>query len=233
MAIITISRQFGCEGDLIGEKIAEILGYQFINHDIIKIVSILTSTPSSIVRSFDEEFHSNATAILSKYIDINLLINIIRNESDLTLQPVQDSEQTTKEKSIFDEKVRFDPIFDSDSFQKIVTRVIIKLADRGNVVIMGRGAQCILKDHPNALHLKLYAPLEKRIEYVAKIENITHKAARKKVEEVDERKKNFLKHYYNENIDDPELYHLLLNLGRFSLEQTTDIIVNIVKTYFQ
>jgi len=105
------------------------------------------------------------------------------------LQPVQDSEQTTKEKSIFDEKVRFDPIFDSDSFQKMVKRVIIKLADRGNVVIMGRGAQCILKDHPNALHLKLYAPLEKRIEYVANKENINHKIARKKIEEVDERKK--------------------------------------------
>lgn len=231
MAIITISRQYGCSGEYVGERVAKKLGYQFVNNEIIQFVSILTSTPTSVVRSFDEEFHSNVSAILSKYIDLNIFTDILKDDPFIQCNG-KDCKTIPDEHSIFDENIKFDPIFDSDSFQRMVERVISKLAEKNNVVIMGRGGQCILKDHPDALHVKLYAPLDKRAEWVAEKNKIDIKSAKTKIEEIDKRRSNFIKHYYNEEIDDINLYHLLINIYKFSIEQSANIIADVVKANF-
>lgn len=231
MAIITISRQYGCSGEYVGERVAKKLGYQFVNNEIIQFVSILTSTPTSVVRSFDEEFHSNVSAILSKYIDLNIFTDIIKDDPFIQCTG-KDCKIIPEEHSIFDEDIKYDPVFDSESFQKMVERVIMKLAKKNNVVIMGRGGQCILKDDPDAFHVKLYAPLDKRAEWIAEKNKINIKSARIKIEEIDKRRSNFIKHYYNEDIDDINLYHLLINIHKFSIEQAANIIADVVKANF-
>ncbi|MCX8085072.1 MAG: cytidylate kinase-like family protein [Calditerrivibrio sp.] len=231
MAIITISRQYGCSGEYVGERVAKKLGYQFVNNEIIQYVSILTSTPEKIVKNFDEEYHSNMSAILSKYIDLNIFSDIIKDDPFLKC-PSPDCPVLVEEGSLFDEKIHFDPIFDSEAFQRMVERVIIKLAEKGNVVIMGRGSQCILKDHKDALHVKLYAPKEERIKWLQIKEKMDPKTARTKIDEIDERRRNFLKHYYNADIDDPNLYHTMINMYKFTIEETANIITKIVETIF-
>lgn len=231
MAIITISRQYGCSGEYVGERVAKTLGYQFINDEIIKYVSILTSTPENVVKSFDEDYHSNISAILSKYIDLNMFNEIIKDDP-YTKSTSNECINTLKEESIFDENMRSDPIFDSEAFQKMVERVILKLAQKDNVVIMGRGSQCILQDDPKALHIRLYASLEARIKWVQTKLNIDEKTAKTKIEEIEQRRKNFIKHYYNDNIDNPKLYHAFINLEKFTIEKTANTIINIVKSNF-
>lgn len=231
MAIITISRQYGCSGEYVGERVAKALGYQFVNNEIIQYVSILTSTPENVVKNFDEDYHSNLSAILSKYIDLNMFSDIIKDDPFVKCT-TPECVYIPKEESIFDENTKYDPIFDSESFQKMVERVILKLAQKDNVVIIGRGSQCILQNNPKAFHVKLYAPIEARTKWLQLKQKLDPKSARIKIEEIDLRRKNFMKHYYNANIDDPNLYHTMINMEKFTIEQTANAIINIVKSNF-
>lgn len=232
MAIITISRQFGCSGEYVGERVAKKLGYQFVNNEIIQFIAILTSTPTTVVRSFDEEYHSNITATLSKYIDLNMFTDIVRDDPFVKCETAE-CKILPEHTSLFEENYKSDPIFDSESFQKMVERIIIKLSQKDNVVIMGRGGQIILKDHPNTLHVKVYAPKEKRIEWIMNREKIDFKTAKKKIEEIDKRRADFIAHYYNSDINDINLYHLLINIHKFNIEQASEIITDTVKKHFK
>ncbi|ADR18784.1 AAA family ATPase [Calditerrivibrio nitroreducens] len=231
MAIVTISRQYGCSGEYVGERVAKALGYQFVNNEIIQYVSILTSTPAHVVKGFDEDYHSNLSAILSKYIDLNIFSDIIKDDPYIK-SSTPECIEIPEEESLFDEGIKYNPIFDSESFQKMVERVIFKLAQKGDVVIIGRGAQCILKDHPNTFHVRLYAPFESRVKWVQSKLKIDARTAQQKITDIEQRRKNFIKHYYGAEIDDPTLYHTLINMDKFNIEKTANAIINIVKSNF-
>ena len=55
MAVITISRQFGAGGKTIGQKVAEALGYTFIDEDIIQIIAEKAKVSPGWVESVEKE----------------------------------------------------------------------------------------------------------------------------------------------------------------------------------
>lgn len=88
--------------EYVGERVAKALGYQFVNNEIIQYVSILTSTPEHVVKGFDEDYHSNLSAILSKYIDLNIFSDIIKDDPYVKCSTPECIE-IPEEESLFDE----------------------------------------------------------------------------------------------------------------------------------
>jgi cytidylate kinase len=225
MAVITISREYGCPADVIALKLSRLLNYRYLDKEVIKYVAMIVNLPEEKVMAFDEDKHSNMRTILSKYFDIDIFKEMLSfDEEELN----NEIEHIKKENSIFDEKIIYDVILDDELFQKIVERIILSEAKKDNIIIIGRGSQCILKDCEKAIHIRMVAPIEERIKWVMEEEELSEDKAREKIMETDKRKRKYLKYYFKEEIDNCNLYHLCINLKNFILEEVVELISNVV-----
>ncbi|WP_022849985.1 AAA family ATPase [Limisalsivibrio acetivorans] len=233
MAVITISRQFGCGGEYVAERVAEKLGFRFMHKELIKYIAILMETDEEKVKKFDEEHHSSARSFFSKFIDTELFSDMMNDVSEKDRKEAAKAIEHNDPVSFFDVYSKPDVMFDSTSFNKVADMIIRKLADETNCVIMGRGGQCVLADHENALHLRLIAPFEDRVTWVKNREKVGKSDAVQLVKDVDKRKRNYIKHYYNADIDDYHIYHAILNMKKLDIEQTALSIAETAKIKFK
>jgi len=91
------------------------------------------------------------------------------------------------------------------------TDTILQLARMGNVVIVGRGANIITSKLKNTFHVRLIASLEKRVEHIKTLMNLSEEEALEYIKKEDEKRKKYLKSYFHANADDPLLYHMTVN----------------------
>lgn len=108
---------------------------------------------------------------------------------------------------------------------------ILKLAQRGNVILIGRGANVITRNLSHVLNVRLVAPLEKRVEHIRRIRDLSKKAALEWVLREDRGRRRYLKRYFGVQIEDPLLYHLVLNTGVIPIEAVARMIGDIVLTH--
>ncbi|MGE4498606.1 MAG: AAA family ATPase [Deferribacterales bacterium] len=228
MAVITISRQFGCGGEYVAEKVAQQLGFKLFHKELIKYIAILTDTDEAKVGKFDEESHSSFRSIMSNYFDADLFSNVFKDEK---INKVQEIVKNDDNLSFFDTYADQEPVFDSKKFSSMVELIIKNLATDTNCVIMGRGSQCILESEPNCFHIRLTAPLEDRIQWLKDNEKLDEGKAAENIKAVEKRKKSYIKHYYGKDIDDSGLYHAVFNMGRFSTEQMSDMITACTRSF--
>ncbi len=102
----------------------------------------------------------------------------------------------------------------SEAYLNAVKAVVLELAGKGNVVLIGRAGQRILANYPGALHVRLIAPLDLRVQRVAKTQNISIESAHAQIEASDQHRRQYLKRYYQADWEDPSLYDLVINTGR-------------------
>lgn len=112
----------------------------------------------------------------------------------------------------------------SDAYLQAVNAVVLELAGKGNVVLIGRAGQRILENFPGTLHVRLIAPLDQRIQRVAQQQNISLDAARAQIEASDQHRRQYLKRYYHADWEDPSLYDLVINTGRISCGAACELI---------
>jgi len=112
----------------------------------------------------------------------------------------------------------------ADTMVKLISETILQLAEMGNVIIIGRGANIVTAKLPNVLHVRLVANLEERIERVCQEYNKTPDEARRYVENGDPGRTRYLKTYFKTDINDPLHYHLVINTSRVGYEQAARLI---------
>jgi cytidylate kinase len=114
------------------------------------------------------------------------------------------------------------------AYLQAVQEVIENLAEEGEVIIVGRAGQSILKNKPNVLHMRVVAPLETRIQRIVNAHGISQKAAKAQIEGSDDYRTHYLKHFYDIQWDDPSPYHLIINTGKIDLETAAEVVCTIV-----
>jgi hypothetical protein len=112
------------------------------------------------------------------------------------------------------------------------TDTIIQLARMGNVIIVGRGANIITNKLKNAFHVRLVASWDRRVDFMMKHSDLSRKDSIEHIKKEDENRRKYLKSYFNSNIDDPLLYHLVLNTDLVTHEGAADIIAEAVVQKF-
>ncbi len=110
------------------------------------------------------------------------------------------------------------------AFIEATTSVIKDLAAAGDVVIIGRGSNMILADTPGVVHVGLVAPMDVRIDTMAKREMFNPEEARAYSEELENARVTFYRKFFRINANDPTKYHLMLNIGRISQSTAAEII---------
>jgi cytidylate kinase len=110
------------------------------------------------------------------------------------------------------------------AYTRAMHSVIEELAAEGRVVIVGRAGQMVLRDRPGTLHVRVIAPFELRVQRLAERYGIALPAARAQVRASDRQRRTYLKRFYNADLDDPDLYDLVLNTARLSAETACDLV---------
>jgi len=111
------------------------------------------------------------------------------------------------------------------AYQSQIEQFIRALADEGGVVIVGRGGQMVLRDHPDVLHVRVIASFEARVSWLQQKEKISVEAAQARLKESLKARAQYLQRSYGVQVDDPALYHLVINTGLMNVSQATDLVV--------
>jgi cytidylate kinase len=113
---------------------------------------------------------------------------------------------------------------DDTSYKEAITSFITELARDHSAVIYGRGSQFILKDHPGALHVSVVAPIEVRLKRLMESLQLNECRAKQEMNRSDNSAREFMKRFFNAEMEDPTHYDLVINTKHFSLENTTSLI---------
>lgn len=110
-----------------------------------------------------------------------------------------------------------------------MNKIIWKLAEEGNVVIIGRAGAAILQHFPDSYHIRVIAPVEDRIKRVSEKYNLSYQQATKEVERSDKNRAGYHRRIYKVEIDNPHLYDLVLNTHKLDIEKTCDFLADSIK----
>ena len=115
---------------------------------------------------------------------------------------------------------------DDTRYLAALESVIKELAESPSIVIRGRGSQLILKDYPSALHVLVVAPLEMRVKRVMESLNLDEDSAKKEIAHYDSSRREFIKRYFQAELEDPVHYDLVLNTEHLRFEAAASIVVD-------
>lgn len=111
-----------------------------------------------------------------------------------------------------------------DCYVAHLERIMYLAALHGNVVFVGRGAQCVLP-RSSGITVRIIAPLKQRVEHMMQRGNLERAAAEKLVGELDASRAEFCRRHFHHDIRDPLDYDLIINTARLSTETAAELIV--------
>lgn len=191
---VTISRQAGCGGVIVAEKLANYLekhlpaqGRQWTVFDRDLMLKVLSDhkLPAHLVRFLPED---RLSAIEDTLADI---FGVRPTAATLVQQTAE---------------------------------TILKFAELGNVILVGRGGNFVTARLPHVLHVRLVAPLEDRIERIIRDDCKSPAEARKFCLDEEQHRARYIKTYYNADINDPANYHLVINTSRIGYDHAAKLI---------
>jgi cytidylate kinase len=115
--------------------------------------------------------------------------------------------------------------FDRPSYKSLFEALTYEQASRGNVVIVGRGAQVVLHDLPGVLCVHVVAPREVRIERVEKRLACSREEAEHYLDKYDRERANVIKAVFGRDPDDWSLYDLVFNTAHFIPDSATEVVI--------
>jgi len=179
--VVTISREAGTGGHLIAEKLAEHL-------------QTLSPVGSASWIVFDRN-------LVEKVLeDHQLPPRLARFMPEDRISQLEDT---------LDELFGLHP--PSWSLVEKAGETMLRLAELGNVILIGRAGNIITSKLEYAFHVRLVGSLEARTEFVQVDRQLDAKRARELIQHEDEGRRRYLKRYFHKDIDDPLLYHLVIN----------------------
>jgi cytidylate kinase len=108
---------------------------------------------------------------------------------------------------------------------------ISRLARVGRCIVVGRGANVITRDLLNTLHLRLVAPLERRVDHCAEYYGISTAEALDRIKKQDRARRRYVLAYHDEEIDDPTNYHFVINVDSFTPQALTEFVAGVVANW--
>jgi hypothetical protein len=108
------------------------------------------------------------------------------------------------------------------------SETMLHLAALGNVVLVGRAGNIVTRKLPDVLHVRLVGSLETRARRLSEIRGMTRRSSLDLIAKEDTGRRRYVKKYFNADIDDPKLYHLVINTDLVSIEGAANMLGRIV-----
>lgn len=201
MAVITISKEFGTDGEKIAAQVSERLGYEYIGKNLVAEIA----KELKISESEATTFHKTSQSRILRFVD-RYTCSIVQKVVD-------------REHGCLDDK----------NYYEVTKKLVQDVYEAGDVIILGWGGQCLLRGKPDTLHVRLVKDNDLKIKEIIESENLSLKAAKTFIEREDDDLKAYIKHYFNEDWNAAHLYDLIIDMGKTSIEKAVDMICDNVK----
>ena len=107
--------------------------------------------------------------------------------------------------------------------------VIYELASRGDAVFLGRGGQVLLRDFNCALHVRVTASFERRIQNL--VERGMHRdAASRAIQDSDHERSTFVRFAFKVDWHNDKLYDIVLNMDKITVKLAVDTILTMARS---
>lgn len=114
--------------------------------------------------------------------------------------------------------------------------IIKKIADKGNCIIVGRGADVILKKY-NTMNIFVYSDMESKINRckikASENENLDEKELQKKIVQIDKNRKKFHDLISSLEWGDKKNYHLCINTSNLQIKQIIPALSEYIENWFR
>ena len=107
--------------------------------------------------------------------------------------------------------------------------VIYELASRGNAIFLGRGSYILLRTFKCALHIRVTASLEKRIQNLVE-KGFQREVAIKAIHRSDHERGSFVKFAFRVDWESPDLYDFVLNMDNLTVDLAADIVLHTARS---
>jgi cytidylate kinase len=194
---LTISREYGSGGGEIAEIIAKELGWRLVDKDLIAEISKTEKVPPSEVAAFDEKVDPWIHRITRTVWGLGA-------DGISVVAPVE--------------------MFDAEKAANLAKRVVTEAYNMGNCVIVGRGAQCVLRNKPDVFHAFVYARWEDRVRKIEKrVKPGTDVPAL--IRATDAQRIEYIRVHYKEKWTNPYLYDIMID-SKNENEKTARLIIS-------
>jgi cytidylate kinase len=121
-------------------------------------------------------------------------------------------------------------------YASVLRRVTTQLAEDDDVVIVGLGAGQLLRGLSNVLRLQIIAPMEVRLERVMErgfddvAGPLSRDRARDLIRSRDRDSSGYMRYLFNIDWLEPQHWDLVINTGRFSVDESIEIITSLIRS---
>lgn len=225
MPIVTVNGRLGAPIRALGLEVAHILGSDYVDYRILAEAARRSGAPVERVAQRDERAERGRER-LARFLQSFLEKSAAAGSAgDPFLGPtgVEVLLSRTMAEAAQPAATRAQEL-DDRHYVDIITKVIQDLARGGDVVIIGRGSQAILRDLSHALHIYAVSSQESRLRTLVRREGMTRPAAEKYIKENEPLRLQYYKKLFKVNPEDPSLYHLFLNVDKLGMEHAARIV---------
>ncbi len=227
MPVITINGQSGSGGREVGQEVARLLGIDFVEQRILveaaqRLGTALETLPERefytltfgdrLGRLIQRALRSSALASgPDPLADVEVLL--ARPYAQAALSPAG-PEQEVNDAQFID-----------------VTRSVMReIAQHGNVVILGRGGNVLLRDIPGCLHVGFVAPLEIRVRNMMEREGLGWEEAKQRVDEETRARAVYYHKFFRVDPDDPTMYDVTFNMQHIDRAAAAELVVQLARS---
>lgn len=202
--VITIGRQLGAGGAVLGKAIAEHYGFQYIDKEFVVLAGKNLHAALEDIQEYNEKNNPN-------------WINMTRTAMN-TIPYLGDSWVLPTSKKLYEEQ----------------TNIMKKAAEEGPCVVIGRCGSQIFKDYENHVSVFLHGDIESRAARLAAVLGKEVDTAKdgKRIEREDKERAKYYQEFTGKQWDDIKEYDFVLNTSNLSDEQVMEVVFGYIEAKF-
>lgn len=194
--VVCISRAAGAGGEEVGRLVAERLGFQYVDDEIVARAAARGGIGADEVA--DEERRKSLVA--------RLLETLALGSSDLGGSPLGAGE------------------LHGDDVRALIRETVEQTAGGGNTVIVAHAASYAVTPGPEVLRVLVTASTQTRAARIGGAEGLGQAEAARAVKESDAARRDYLKRFYDVDHELSTHYDLVVNTDVLSVEQAAEIV---------
>ena len=202
--VISVEREYGCGAANIAQTLADRLGWKLWDQEITSEIARRLKCRHEAVQEREERCDS-------------LYYRLVKAFMRGSFEPSVDSADME--------------LLDAEHLAILFEKVVTKIAEGGDCVIVGRGAPWFLRDRDDAFHVFLYAPYEEKMRRLL-AQGESEREAEHLLESVDRERAAFVRKYYGKIFPDRTLYNMMINtrIGDEAVVTTILDAIEVLKT---
>ena len=157
------------------------------------------------------------------------IIKLTAEQTGFTEEMIKDTEEHDTARTIFN---WFMPTGSASGYDQAIiaqAQTIRKIAAEGSCVIVGRGAEYILRDYTKVVSVFVYADEEDKIKYAMENDGDNHDQAARRVRHIDAARESYYHYLTRGKWGDLRNYDLTFNSSPIGKAACADLIVDYLK----